>query len=117
MMMLAGNTPKPASTVQNFCTTATRAMFLDSMAFTLMATFVAAQALLDLKMAFQAASAVVWLASCMAMASMFACSRAASTAAFSRAKVMFAGVFFTIFVSTHATTRMLLMLGLTANVP
>jgi hypothetical protein len=30
---------------------------------------------------------------------------------------MFAGVFFTIFVSTHATTRMLLMLGLTANVP
>jgi hypothetical protein len=53
----------------------------------------------------------------MAMASMLACSRAESTAAFSKAKVMFAGVFFIIFVSTHATTRMLLMVGLTANVP
>ena len=72
MIMLAGNTPKPASTVQNFCKTATRAIFLDSMAFTLIATFVEAHGLLDLKMAFHAASAVVSFASDMAIASMFA---------------------------------------------
>ena len=47
-------------------------MFFGSMTFTLSATFVDAHALPDLKMAFHAASAVVWLASDIAMASMFA---------------------------------------------
>jgi hypothetical protein len=52
----------------------------------------------------------------MAMASMFACTRAESTAAFCAAKVI-AGVLFTIVVSQQDTTRMLLMLGFTAKVP
>jgi hypothetical protein len=64
-----------------------------------MATFVAAQDVLPvLKMAFHAASAVVCSASCIAMASMFACTRAESTAAFSLAKVIDVGCFI-IFVS------------------
>jgi tagatose-1,6-bisphosphate aldolase non-catalytic subunit AgaZ/GatZ len=48
---------------------------------------------------------------------MFACTRAVSTAAFSAAKVIEVRAVFSIFVSTHATTRMLLMLGFTASVP
>jgi hypothetical protein len=44
------------------------------------------------------------------------CSRAESTAAFSAAKVV-CGVLFIIFVSTHPTTRMLLMVEFTARVP
>ena len=72
MNMLAGSTPRPVKTLQNFSMTATLAMILGSMPFIFMATFVAAHALLDLKMAFHAASAVPTWASCMAMASMFA---------------------------------------------
>jgi len=79
-----------------------------------MATRVEAHGLLERKIACHAASAVVALASAMAMASMFAATRALSTTAFCPAKVMALGVPFSIAGSTHATTRMLSMFGLTA---
>jgi uncharacterized membrane protein len=53
----------------------------------------------------------------MAMASMFACTRQVLTAAFSAANVIVVGAVGTIWVSTHDTTRMLLMFGLTGMVP
>jgi len=94
-----------------------RAWFLGSIVFILMATFVAFHALLDLKNGFPGRIGGGLVASCMAMASMFACTRAESTAAFSDAKVGFVRAVFSIFVSTHATTRMLSMAEFTANVP
>ena len=92
-------------------------MFLDSVILILMATRVEAHGLLERKIACHAASAVVALASAMAMASMFAATRALSTTAFCPAKVMALGVPFSIAGSTHATTRMLSMFGLTAIFP
>jgi len=80
-----------------------RAWSWGSMVFIFMATLVVAHGfapvLLVLKMAFHAASAVVSLASCIAMASMFAWTRAESTASFSTAKVVDFGLLGIISVS------------------